>query len=74
MNLKTMFFKRYLALIVAAASVAVVAAAFLAPKSENLLSSVFEEKVRNSLSGRVGTDGPILAVKIDDTKMAHPQI
>jgi hypothetical protein len=28
----------------------------------------------NSISGRVGTDGPILAVKIDDTRMARPQI
>lgn len=74
MNLKTMFFKRSLALVVAAASVAIVAAAFLTPNSESLLSSVFKEEVRNSLSGRVGTDGPILAVKIDDTKMAHPQI
>lgn len=28
----------------------------------------------NSLSGRVGTDGPVLVVKIDDTAQAHPQI
>lgn len=28
----------------------------------------------NSLSGRVGTDGPVLVVKIDDTSQAHPQI
>ncbi|MDP1720501.1 MAG: DUF3048 domain-containing protein [Candidatus Nanopelagicaceae bacterium] len=28
----------------------------------------------NSLSGRVGTDGPVLVVKIDDTYQAHPQI
>lgn len=28
----------------------------------------------NSLSGRVGTDGPVLVVKIDDTTQAHPQI
>lgn len=28
----------------------------------------------NSISGRVGTDGPILAVKVDDTTQAHPQI
>jgi hypothetical protein len=27
----------------------------------------------NSLSGRSGNDGPILAVKIDDTAQAHPQ-
>jgi hypothetical protein len=28
----------------------------------------------NSLSGRPGDDGPVLAVKIDDTAAAHPQI
>lgn len=28
----------------------------------------------NSLSGKVGTDGPVLVVKIDDTTQAHPQI
>lgn len=28
----------------------------------------------NSISGRVGTDGPILVVKIDDTSIARPQI
>jgi hypothetical protein len=28
----------------------------------------------NSISGRIGADGPILAVKIDDTSIARPQI
>lgn len=28
----------------------------------------------NSISGRAGGDGPVLAVKIDDTQDAHPQI
>ena len=28
----------------------------------------------NSISGRIGTDGPIMAVKIDDTFLARPQI
>lgn len=28
----------------------------------------------NSISGRVGTDGPVLVVKVDDTAQAHPQI
>lgn len=28
----------------------------------------------NSISGRVGTDGPVLVVKVDDTSQAHPQI
>lgn len=31
-------------------------------------------KTFNSISGRVGSDGPVLAVKIDDTKSARPQI
>lgn len=69
-----MFFKRSLALVVAGASVAIVATAFLGRDSQNFITSVFKEEIRNSLSGRVGTDGPILIVKIDDTKMAHPQI
>jgi hypothetical protein len=33
-----------------------------------------KEKTYNSISGRFGTDGPILAVKIDDTFLARPQI
>ena len=33
-----------------------------------------EEPLRNSLSGREGVDGPILVVKIDDTRAARPQI
>ena len=28
----------------------------------------------NSISGRIGNDGPVLVVKIDDTRQAHPQI
>lgn len=28
----------------------------------------------NSISGRVGNDGPVLVVKVDDTPQAHPQI
>jgi len=33
-----------------------------------------EVKTYNSISGREGLDGPILAVKIDDTSLARPQI
>ena len=36
------------------------------------VSSVPEEV--NVLSGRTGSNGPVLVVKIDDTKYAHPQI
>ena len=30
--------------------------------------------IKNSLTGMEGTDGPVLAVKIDDSNPAHPQI
>ena len=33
-----------------------------------------KEITYNSISGRIGNDGPVLAVKIDDTKLARPQI
>ena len=33
-----------------------------------------EKKATSVLSGREGIDGPVLAVKIDDTNAAHPQI
>ena len=33
-----------------------------------------EAAERNVLSGREGSNGPVLAVKIDDTNAAHPQI
>jgi len=37
------------------------------------ITKVVREESRNSLSGRIGSDGPILVVKIDDTSAAHPQ-
>ncbi len=33
-----------------------------------------DEKTFNSISGRIGVDGPILVVKIDDTSLARPQL
>ena len=42
--------------------------------SEEGSNSAQGEKTYNSLSGRTGVDGPILAVKIDDTSAARPQI
>ena len=39
------------------------------------MSKVLPEKaMTNELSGREGTNGPILVVKIDDSTQAHPQI
>lgn len=42
--------------------------------STDSYSSSENEVTYNSISGRVGVDGPILAVKIDDTSLARPQI
>lgn len=40
---------------------------------DRLPTKVVKEESRNSLSGRIGSDGPILVVKIDDTLAAYPQ-
>jgi hypothetical protein len=42
--------------------------------SDVTTSDEVKEVTYNSISGRVGVDGPILAVKIDDTSSARPQI
>ena len=42
--------------------------------SEMGSDSTQEEITYNSISGRVGVDGPIMAVKLDDTSSARPQI
>ena len=47
---------------------------FLPTSQKSLLSEVFVEPTFNSLSGREGSDGEILVVKIDDTTAARPQI
>ena len=47
---------------------------FVDIKSINqVITNIAKEESRNSLSGRIGSDGPILVVKIDDTAAAHPQ-
>jgi len=72
-----MFFKRFAVALIAFASIAVVILGVLSPSSLpkiNELNKVFKaDEPVNSLSGRVGTNGPILVVKIDDTPAAHPQ-
>ena len=55
-------------------SLAVVVAAFLPTSSRDAITEIFTEPTYNSLSGREGVDGPLLAVKIDDTVPARPQI
>jgi len=72
-----MFFKKLTGALLACASVGVVILGILSPSSLPKISDfnkAFKADVPvNSLSGRVGTDGPILVVKIDDTPAAHPQ-
>ena len=66
MNSNLMFSKRATLLIVATA-------VFLTGCSA--VSDLLPEKKATSvLSGREGIDGPVLAVKIDDSNAAHPQI
>jgi hypothetical protein len=62
---------------IAAASVAPFIMAF-ENAALNTFSSVQMPFVKsepvNSISGRIGGDGPVLVVKIDDTRASHPQI
>lgn len=60
--------------ILALASIAIIAIAFLPASSKSVITEIFTEPTYNSLSGREGEDGPILVVKIDDTVAARPQI
>ena len=66
MNSKLMFFNKRILLLVAAS---------LTLSSCAVIEKALPEKAEtNVLSGREGTNGPVLAVKIDDTNPAHPQI
>ena len=77
MNLKQMFFRKFLKGAIGLASIAIVVIAIVnfLPNGKVASFLPMDKKVEptNSLSGRVGSDGPILAVKIDDTAQAHPQ-
>ena len=58
-----------------ALSVGVVSLSILNPNNSFFSSIPFVSKpVLHSLTGMEGVDGPVLAVKIDDTRPAHPQI
>lgn len=61
-----MYFKK-VALVLVAISLPLTGCASV----KNLLPQSAE---RNLLSGKVGSNGPVLVVKIDDTTQAHPQI
>ena len=77
MNLKQMSFKKVLIASVSLLSIALVFGAVfgLAGIKDigQVITKVEKEESRNSISGRIGSDGPILVVKIDDTFAAHPQ-
>ena len=66
--------KKGLTFFVALMSLTVAAGAFLPASQKSLISDIFVEPTYNSLSGREGSDGEILVVKIDDTVSARPQI
>ena len=55
-------------------SLSIAAVAFLPASQKSVISDIFVEPTYNSLSGREGSDGEILVVKIDDTVSARPQI
>lgn len=77
MNLKQMYFRKLVAFALAITSISVVAISVISPSSLpslNRFTKVLKSaEPTNSLSGRIGNDGPILVVKIDDTPPAHPQ-
>jgi hypothetical protein len=72
-----MSFKKFAISIVGVGSILIVGLSVLSPDQFSKLGeieNVFKDpEPVNSLSGRIGSDGPILVVKIDDTRAAHPQ-
>ncbi len=75
MNSKAMFSKKPIALFMASLSLAVVVIALVHPTSMSSVRLPFiKSEPLNSISGRPGGDGPVLVVKIDDTRASHPQI
>jgi hypothetical protein len=71
-----MFSRRSKAIVVATAvSVLVLTGCTSVKKTLHLSSKPTPPVITyNSISGRVGTDDPVLVVKVDDTTQAHPQI
>ena len=66
--------KKVLTVCVALISLSIAVVAFLPASQKSLFADIFVEPTYNSLSGREGSDGEILAVKIDDSVSARPQI
>ena len=70
-----MFFKRLFVTFIALISLATVVFALLALLPGAKISLPFaKDKPVNSLTGLVGSDGPVVVIKIDDTTYAHPQV
>ena len=63
---------RYKKIVVAA--IAIFLLTGCATLTQGFKSVVTAPEEINLLSGRIGGNGPVLVVKIDDTKYAHPQI
>jgi len=72
-----MFFKKLTVSVIGFISIVIVVLSVFSPDQFSKLGdvgNVFKDpEPINSLSGRIGSDGPILVVKIDDTPPAHPQ-
>ena len=72
-----MFFKKLSVSVIGFISIVIVVLSVFSPDQFSKLGdvgNVFKDpEPINSLSGRIGSDGPILVVKIDDTPPAHPQ-
>lgn len=66
--------KKVATVFLALLSLTIAAAAFLPGSQKSVISDFFVEPTYNSLSGREGSEGEILVVKIDDTVSARPQI
>lgn len=69
-----MFFRKLAALVLGAISILFVALSLFNPQSIFVRNLPFVSHETNAISGIPGSDGPVLVVKIDDTKPAHPQI
>jgi len=70
-----MFSKKLAVAVIGFVSLGIVTIAVVNPSSPVFSRfSLLSHEPRNSISGLPGGDGPILAVKIDDTRPAHPQI
>ena len=75
MNSKAMFSRKSFSFALALLSLSVVLLSIFNPNF-TIVSRLnpFDSTSVNSITGSPGSDGPVLVVKIDDTRQAHPQI